>query len=65
MTYGQIEYFAHRMKGIGSTDKQFLVVLFIRNSYVVLAIVLKRDIYKKNVKKNWIGLGRVVRQKLY
>jgi len=45
-TYGQIEYFAHWMKSICSTDKQFLVVLFVRNSYVILAIVLKRDIQK-------------------
>jgi len=32
------------MKSVGATDEQFFVVLFVRDSYVILAIVLKRDI---------------------
>jgi hypothetical protein len=59
MTYGQIEYFAHRMKSVGAADEQLLVVLLVRNSYIILTIVLKRN--TEDVKKN-VGLDRVVQK---
>lgn len=40
--YSQVEYLARRLTSVSAAYEQLLIGLFVRNSYVILAIVLKR-----------------------